>query len=207
MMRFAPTMIMIGGIFIWTAAPGRSADAEEATILKIEEDWEMSVNEPNPASHAPQVTFFTTPTEDPDRYFQVQFNHAVDTHFSGGGFNVAAVEHERVVDSARSETRAALVVDGGRIRWTHVLADAQGELLFAIKEGHAEEWGEFGGRELLVRLSSDAAVGLSQYHPQKSLDGVDIGLGANRVASITLLEVRVFYDDGRVVAVPVNRHP
>ncbi|TWU26652.1 hypothetical protein Pla52o_05050 [Novipirellula galeiformis] len=205
MMRFAQTMI--GGILLLTLSLAANSYAEEVAISKIEEDWEMVLNEPDPARHSPQVTFFTTPTNDPNRYFQLQFNHAVDADFSGGGFRVAAVENDQVLSSARSETRAALAADDDRVRWTSVLAAVEGGTLFAIKNGHSNQWGEFGGPEFLVRMNSDALSGLSQYHPQKSLDAVDIGLGANRVDSITLIEVRVFYVDGTVIPVPVNRHP
>ncbi|WP_144057719.1 hypothetical protein [Novipirellula maiorica] len=180
---------------------------QDVAIFKIEEDWEMVLNEPDAINHSPQVTFFTTPTDEPSRYFQLQLNHAVDTQFSGGGFHVAAVENDQIIDQARSETRAALSSDGDHVRWTSILATVEGQTLFAIKNGHASQWGDFGGPDFLVRMNSDASLGLSQYHPQKSLDAVDIGFGANRVASITLLEVRVFYVDGSVVPVPVNRQP
>ncbi|WP_442507567.1 hypothetical protein SH528x_006496 [Novipirellula sp. SH528] len=180
---------------------------QDVAIFKIEEDWEMVINEPDANNHAPQVTFFTTPTDDQSRYFQLQLNHAVDAEFSGGGFHVAAVENDHILDEARSETRAALSSDGDHVRWTSILASVNDQMLFAIKNGHASQWGDFGGPDFLVRMNSDASIGLSQYHPQHSLDAVDIGFGANRVASITLLEVRVFYVDGTMVPVPVNRQP
>ncbi|WP_372721502.1 hypothetical protein [Novipirellula sp.] len=205
MMRIAQTMI--GGILTLAVAPAADCSAEDVAIFKIEEDWEMVLNEPDPINHSPQVTFFTTPTDDPSRYFQLQLNHAVDAQFSGGGFHVAAVENDHILDEARSETRVALSSDGDHVRWTSILATVEDQTLFAIKNGHASQWGDFGGPDFLVRMNSDASLGLSQYHPQKSLDAVDIGFGANRVASITLLEVRVFYVDGTVVPVPVNRQP
>ena len=76
------------------------------------------------------------------------------------------------------------------------------KVLFAIKDGYGDEWGPFGGPEYLVKVVPSPVSDLSEYHPQNSLDSVDVGFGANRVASITLIEVRCFYTDGQVVTVP-----
>jgi hypothetical protein len=84
------------------------------------------------------------------------------------------------------------------------MAVIQNKVLFAVRDGHGQEWGSFGGPEYLVKITPSPVADLSEYHPQKSLDSVDIGFGANRVDSVTLREVRVFYTDGRMVAVSVN---
>ncbi len=159
MMRFAQSMI--GGILTQSVVPTTDCGAEEVAIFKIVEDWEMVLNEPDLAHHSPQGTFFTTPMNDSNRCFQLQFNHALDTDFWGGGFRVAAVENGEILGGVSSETRAA--------------------------------------------SDTDASLGRSQYHPPKSLDAVDVGFGANRVAFITLPEVRVFYAGGATVPVFANR--
>ena len=200
---------VVGGIvfaLVSTALP--ACLAADPTIYKIEEDWEMVINEPDSANYSPQVTFFTSPSANLDEaYFQLQMNYAADAEFSGGGFHVASVQNEAILDEARSETRSILATDGDHIRWTSVMAVIQNKALFAVKNGQGTEWGNFGGPEYLVRMTPSPVSDLSGYNPQQSLDTVDIGFGANRVQSITLLQVRFFYTDGQTVTVPVNRQP
>ena len=213
MMRIADGVAMprrrsiVGGIvFTLVLAALPACVAADSTIYKIEEDWEMVINEPDPANHSPQVTFYTSPSVNLDEvYFQLQMNYAADREFSGGGFHVASVQSDQILDEARSDTRRVLATDGDHIRWTSVMAVVYNKLLFAIKNGHATEWGDFGGPDYLVKMTPSPVPDLAEYHPQQSLDNVDIGFGANRVQSVKMLRVRVFYTDGRMVTVPVNR--
>jgi hypothetical protein len=203
------TTAIIGGSLWVLSLAGMSAYADDgASIYKVEEVWEMVIQDPDPANQSPQVTFFTSPSVNiDDTYFQLQLNYAADEGFSPGGFHVAAVQGEEMVDEARSDTRRTLATDGDHIRWTSVMAVIQNKLLFAVKDGQSDEWGSFGGPDYLVKITPSPVADLSTYHPQQSLDAVDIGFGANRVASITLIEVRCFYTDGRTLTVPVNRQP
>ncbi len=207
MMRFAQGVI--GGILVASmsvAVPTCTAD--EAAIYKIEEDWEMVINEPDSITNSPQITFFTSPSVNLDQaYFQLQMNYAADTGFSSGGFHVAAVHDHTIIDEARSDTRSVLSADGDRIRWTSVMAVIHEKVLFAVKDGYGQVWGQFGGPDYLVKIVPSPVPDLSEYHPQHSLDSVDVGFGANRVESVTLREVRVFYTDGRMITVPIHRQP
>ena len=186
-------------------SPGIALADDGVKLYVVEEDWELVVGEPRPAINAPQVNFFTCPVaDDPDCYFQLQMNYAADEYFSGGGFHVAAARDEQLLDEARSETRSVLSLDNDTVRWTSVMAAFDGELLFAVKDGYAEDWGAFGGPEYLVRMPANGVDNLIGYSPAKSLELVDIQFGGNRVASIVLKEVRLFFTDGTVTTVPVH---
>lgn len=70
----------------------------------IEEDWEFVLNEPDAKNVSPQITFFTSPSVNVDEcYFQLQMNYAAEEGFSSGGFDFTGVNHEQIVDRARSE--------------------------------------------------------------------------------------------------------
>ena len=200
---------IVGGIvFALVSAVLPTCVAEDSSIYKVEEDWEMVINEPDPSNYSPQVTLYTSPSVNlDDVYFQLQMNYAADAGFSAGGFHVAAVKNDEILDEARSDTRRVLAIDGDHVRWTSVMAVIHNKVLFAIKDGTGAEWGAFGGPDYLVKMTSSPVPDLSEYHPQQSLENVDIGFGANRVQSLTLLQVRVFYTDGRTATVPVNRRP
>lgn len=199
---------VIGGIAAVLSMFSLSASGEEPTIWKIEEDWEMVIYEPDPSIYSPQVTFFTSPSLDlDDTYFQLQMNYEADEAFSAGGFHVAAVSNGSIVDEERSSHRITLGTSNDQIRWTSVMAVVENKLLFAVKDGHGTEWGDFGGPEYLVRVVPSPVQDLSNYHHQQSLDSVDIGFGANRVQSVTLRHVRIFYSNGVVTDLDLNLQP
>ncbi len=87
------------------------------------------------------------------------------------------------------------------------MAAIDGQLLFAVKNGHADQWGNFGGPYYLVRIDSEHLADLSSYDPAQSLETVDIGFGANRVSKITLKQVRIYRTDGNMQTIDVNGHP
>jgi len=200
--------VCIGGICLALLALPVPCAAQQATIIKIEEDWQMVVHQPDPATNSPQVTFFVSPSvETESTYFQLQLNYAADDFYDEGGFHVAAVDQGGIIDEARSHTRATLSTDGDTISWTSVMASLNGKLLFAVKDGNSTQWGAFGGPEYLVRIPGTPHVDLANYHHSQSLNSVDVGFGGNRVSCITLKQVRLFYSDGHVSTVDVNSQP
>ncbi|XZE52092.1 hypothetical protein SH139x_003774 [Planctomycetaceae bacterium SH139] len=186
-----------------TATPAYSA---EPYLYKIEEDWELVINDPAPAIHSPQLTIYTSPVSDgASKYFQLQLNHAADAWFSGGGFQVAAAVNEEVMDRARSDVQTALASSGDTISWTVVMACLNNEFLYAVKDGNSASWGNFGGPEYLVRIPSGEIQDLTGYQYQNSFDSLDIGFGANRVQSLKLKQVRLFDSAGGVQEITVNQ--
>jgi hypothetical protein len=139
-----------------------------------------------------------------ETYFQVQLNHSADENFLGGGFRVAAIQNEWSADEARSDTREVIRVDGDVVRWTSVMAIREGELLFAIKNGTSQSWGDFGGPEYLVRMPAQGLNDLSGYTPIQSVGDVDLGFGSNRVQSLILLRIRAYRADGSYETVEAN---
>lgn len=200
-------VVCIGGIclaLMFLATPC----VAQSSIFRIEEDWEMVVHQPDPIIYSPQVTFFTSPsTATESTYFQLQMNYAADEGFDGGGFHVAAVNGGGNIDEARSHTDSPLTVGNDRVQWTSVMAAIDGTLLFAVKDGYATQWGSFGGPDYLVRIEGTDFADLSQYHHSQSLSSVDVGFGGNRVSSITLKQVRLYYTDGHISTIDVNSQP
>jgi hypothetical protein len=192
------------------AGPASKVAGEESAAApwKVEEEWELVVNEPEPSTNSPQVTFFTCPDAAQETcYFQLQMNYAADTGYSSGGFHVAAARDEVLLDQARSATQKMITVSGDRIVWTSVMAVIDGEYLYAVKDGHGDDWGAFGGPDYLVRMSSGGAVDLGGYTPAKSLDMVDVGFGGNRIQGIVLKRVHLSYPDGASTTIEVNQSP
>lgn len=208
----APGFALIGGILLGGALglcgglQGQELLAEEPTVYKVEEDWEVVVNEPDPSNNSPQITFFTSPSYlSEETYFQLQLNYHAADSYSSGGFHVASVIDDQMVDEARSKTRKNLATNNDVIRWTSVMAVIGNHALFAVRDGQGSEWGSFGGPDYLVRMVPSPVPDLSHYRYQQSLDAVDVGFGKNRVSQITLKAVRMFYTNGHVATAVVDQ--
>jgi hypothetical protein len=132
-------------------------------------------------------------------------NYAAEDAYSSGGFRVGAFCNEVPVDEERSRIRQTLAWEQDLIKWTSAMAIFNGKLMFAVKDGHGLQWGNFGGPEYLVEMDDLGLRTLQAYTPEKSLQSVDIGFGANRVSSIRLKTVRLTYTDGQVRTIQVNQ--
>lgn len=176
--------------------------AQENDIWKVEEDWELRTYQPDPSIYSPQVTFFVTPdSTKSDTYFQLQMNYAADDVFSAGGFHVAAVNDENMVDEERSDQQITLSLPSDTLTWTNVMAVVDGKLMFAVKDGLCQEWGQFGGPEYLVQIEGSATNNLDQYNYEDSTGNVDIGFGKNRVQMAKLKCVRLFRLNGSMTTI------
>lgn len=203
----APALAILCLIAWCGSGAGGSAVAQSAApyVYMVEEDWELTVTEPKPLVHSPQLTFYLTPDKtQAGTYFQLQINHAAREGFTGGGFMVTAIRDDAAYDEARSDFRDPLSSEGEQLRWTSVMAVIDGDLLFAIKDGQGTEWGSFGGPEYILRMPAGLIDSLKNYSPDHSAESTDIGFGANRVESLVLKKSRTYYSDGSVVETIVN---
>ena len=161
-------------------------------MYMVDEDWELSVTEPKPMIHSPQLTFYLAPdVAQPGTYFQLQIKHAESKGFTGGGFMVSAIRHDVAHDEARSDYRDPLSSEGEKLKWTSVMAVIDGNLLFVIKDGEGTNWGNFGGPEYILRMPAGSIDSLKNYSPVNSVESTDIGFGANRVKQVVLRKARV----------------
>ena len=182
----------------WSA----ETDDDAKPIYYVEEHWEIVLGDPDPLTNSPQISFFLFPdSRDDSRYFELQMNYAADPGgehdaYSSGGFRVTSVVDGIPHQHRRSENHQRWTSDQDRIRWTSVVAAYEGQYRFAIKNGSAGDWGEFGGPEYLVELPTTSDTALAFYHPGVSVSNVDIGFGKNRVHSVRLRGVTVVYRDG-----------
>lgn len=196
-------LLIAGGLCLFATTV---AYADTPKLFLVEEDWEMVINEPEVSINSPQVAFFLYPDADHSEcYFQLQMNYAAEDGYSSGGFRVGAFYHEQPIDEERSAVRETLAWDNDRLQWTSAMAVFNGKLMYALKDGYGYQWGTFGGPEYLVEMDDLDMHALDHYSPQKSLESVDIGFGANRVSSIRLKRVRLKYTDGHTQTLEVNQ--
>lgn len=155
--------------------------------IRIEEKYSLVIAEPRPAVAVPQVCI-ELPTG-ATGYCQLHLNCAPG--WALGGLALQAWQGNWLQASEVSETRVALCNPSELVQWCHYLeARPGGNLAFGIATGESQTWGPLGGVEIVFPGT------LSAYYPAASVPRSGIMFGANRVQSLTLLEVWIFYDDG-----------
>lgn len=208
--KFAAARLLIASLLcLWSSfTPSILSADDRKAIYYVEENWELTLGDPDPEINSPQVSFFVFPNRDDEsRYFELQLNYAADATYSSGGFRVTAAVNGKAIDHERGGHFQNWSASDDCIRWTTVMAVKDSRYLFAIKNGESSDWGTFGGPEFLVEMPHENGDGLMRYHPDTSLANVDIGFGANRVRSIYLKSIRVVFEDGSDQHVTVNLTP
>jgi hypothetical protein len=192
------------GLFLTIAILPAKAEQSGSPVVRIEEDWELIVDTPDPLQDAPQVSTWMSPTGSLDnKCFGLDLNHAQRAGYEGGGFQTKAMNGSNVVEDRLCFIGDNLDVTGETITWTQVMAIVDNDLVFWIKNGTSQSWGDFGGYDTLVRHSSNLNS-LGSYDHDVSCESSGVGYASNRVASLKLVRIRYFRDNGQINVVTLN---
>lgn len=181
-------------------SPLGAALDDDNKVTRIEEDWELRVNEPGPDKDAPQFHTVMSPTSNINSiYFQIGWNYCDNPDYRAGGLQMRAWDGDNEVGAkvARSDQ---LSTNAETISWTQVLKINDSALTFEIKNGNSTTWGAFGGGSE-TRLSGYSSLSnLNSYSPQVSTRQSWITFGANRVSQLRMKEIRYYNSDGDLIA-------
>lgn len=186
-----------------------SAAAQGQYIVRVEEDWELHVIQPDPMIDAPQISTMMLPFgSDSSILFQVDLNHASLPTFSRGGMQVRVCDDDYVIESERILSNVLLCNDAETVSWTQVLAkknDHSG-YIFGVTNGHSATLGAFGGADCFVGISNSQAGSftLDLYHHEHSLANSCVTFASNRVGWLRLKKVRVYFTSGQVIENSMN---
>lgn len=191
--------------FMAVTGSQKALAAEDGKIIRVEEDWVLVVETPDPLQDAPQVSTWMSPhhslTED---YFGVDFNHAQRSGYDGGGFQTKAMHDATVIDERLLNHGQNLNIVNETVKWTQVLAIDNRKLIFSIKNGSSISWGSFGGSDTEIRRPT-SMDNLNSYNPKISCESSGVGYAANRVASLKLSKIRLVTETGQSFEVVLNR--
>ncbi|MBU4270991.1 MAG: hypothetical protein KKE86_00600 [Planctomycetes bacterium] len=179
------------------AAMASTAWAEEPSITRIEEDWELVIGEPSPNSDAPQVTCAVSPLSDMNSYSATfVVNHHEAPAFAAGGLQLQAWNGETLLASRRAPNQAVLATPGETIRWTQVMKKTADGVEFEVLNGSSTTWGGFGGEGTLKLPIAAPIPNLNGYNPENSVEHSGVSYAGNRVQSLVLKRVRAYTDEG-----------
>jgi hypothetical protein len=190
---------LAGVVLTWMAVMNVAAvvDAEEqAAAIRVEEDWELVVGDPDPEATAPQVTCVISPVEGLDgRYASIELNHQTQPDFASGGVHLQTWNGEESLGTRDSSQHGQLNQAGETVRWTQSMQLDGSALKFAVA-GDSATWGHFGGEGQLQDTVSTTLSNLSGYHPSTSVANSGVGYASNRVTRLVLKEVRYYSAQG-----------
>lgn len=190
---------MLGLALIPVSSSIALAQINTETICRVEEDWEVVVDQPDLVSSGPQITTTMSPQGDNSKSF-VAFNvNYRDYPFIPGGLQILAwtgMNTPEVIDSTRKK---ALSTPGERIAWTQRMEVENGELRYIIKDGTSTTWGSFGFLDFLSVRFPTTVSSLDDYSPDRSLKWSGVSWQANLVSQMTLLRVRYYNTNGELL--------
>lgn len=192
--RHLPTLLAWAVLSLGAAGTARADD----TILRVEEDWSLLVNHPDPIVAAPQVSTQMIRWPWSSRYANFHINSCDLPSYQQGGMQLQTWKGSTNFAVATSSTRPVMGTPNELITWTQYLRKDTnlGVLKFGISAASSTTFGNFSGIEVSLPSGS---TDLNWYTPSYSQQNSGVTFGANRVTSFTLVRVRKYYDDGRVV--------
>lgn len=189
------TAVVCAGLFI--APPTSGLGYIHDPILRVEEDWQVVLNEPGGALNAPQFHTLMSPVSDTDSiYAQVTWNYREIPDAAAGGAQIQAWSGENVIQMKdRVSNQLSTVAE--TISWTQRLETNGSLLRFRVVNGQSETWGAFGGSEWNVEGNANVA-NLNGYSTDVSAANAGITYGSNRIDSLIITEVRYYGANGLI---------
>lgn len=173
--------------------------ADSPKIVRIEEQWELQVGEPDVQRNAPQATMVISPHDDLEGvYFLFTLNHRNADGYQPGGMQVQMWDGEELVDSMAGSAESPLNLSDDVIGWTQCIAVDDSTLSFEVVNGSSTSWGSFGSGGSLRISSPTTLQNLGGYRPAVSLGESRVGYAGNRVVALVLQKLTWYTDDGEV---------
>lgn len=200
----------------WTASAVLASSLEEELaeappILRVEEDWELAIETPDPNADCPQiVTVFGPTNANFGTHTLFELNHGTLPRFQQGGMQIQVWWADWLVGYKSQFAPTELSTASEVIRYTTVTnlnphnndnSDTasnsyQNTLDLKIINGQSETWGTFGDTsDLSIRLYTNRDD-LNPYDPYNSIRHSRVTFGANRVNRFVRTQIRFYDKDG-----------
>jgi hypothetical protein len=172
-------------------------------IVRVEEDWSLSVNQPDGGLAAPQVSTQMARAPWAHRFCNLHLNSTDLPAFAIGGLQLQSWLNDQNLNVNTSPNGAIMSTPNELVTWTQYMRIDSGQLYFGIGTvqpgvagSSSQTWGDFSGIEISV---PGASPNLDFYDRSYSENNSGVTFGANRVDSFTLVQIRYYYSDGSVV--------
>ena len=169
-------------------------------VVRVEEDWELVVAEPDANNNAPQVSCVTSPVGNVESFHAaLVLNYQGLPEFVPGGIQLQVWNNETPQLWRKFPNTALMAHPGETVRWTQVMELTECGLTFEIINGSSTTWGSFGGQGYLKKNIYTSLPSLNAYSPDTSVEHSGVSYASNRVTSLVLKRVRLHLSTGEVI--------
>jgi hypothetical protein len=169
-------------------------------VVRVEQDWELVVGTPDPASDGPQVTCVTSPVGNVESlHATLEVNVQTLGCYAPGGLQLQLWDGESPVSDHASHNHAVLSTPGETVTWTQSMEVRDGLLIFAISNGNSVTWGQFGRSGYFSVWTPTTLVNLNGYNSDVSVHSSGAGFADNRVQSLMIRRVRYYTSTGEQI--------
>jgi hypothetical protein len=196
---------MLVGIAVFFTCVALAWGQGPPSVVKVEQDWELVLNIPDPESDAPQVVCVISPVGNvAGLHAAFELNQQSLPSFAAGGLQLQVWEGEEPLEEKNAADGVILDQPEEIISWTQAMELRDGKLRFAVRNGVSITWGAFGKEDSLAVGVPTCLTSLDCYDSAVSVRNSGVAFATNRVRSLTLKRVRLHLANGDVVedAVP-----
>lgn len=170
-------------------------------VVRVEEDWQLVVNQPDVNLNGPQVTCVLSPSTMDQAYFAVDINYHTQPGYLAGGLQMHAWNPGLPIVTCDFPDQGLMQTSNETVTWTQSMALADGVLTYSVFNGQSQTWGSFGGEQIVV---STTMGNLNSYDPQVSTTNSGVCFASNLVNTLTLVAVRYYAKDGTLLQQVTN---
>ncbi len=168
-------------------------------VARVEEDWQLVVNQPDVGLNGPQVTCVIAPSSADSGYCAFDINYCTQPSYSAGGLQMHVWNPYTPIVTSNFPVTGVMQTTNETVTWTTSMTLVDGVLTFQVTNGQSATWGNFGGTDDTTLAVSTAASNLNGYDPNVSLDNSGVSFASNLVTSLTLTAVRFYAADGSLI--------
>jgi len=190
----------VGVFAILVVILGASAAADDAPydVARVEEDWELVIDQPDTDKNGPQVTCTISPHALRSGYAAFDVNYHTQPNYYLGGLQLHAWSPLEPIVTRNFPANDMLATPGETITWTQTMSLNDWRLKFQVINGQSQTWGSFGGHEHSVTVWA-WLWNLNGYSPEVTVANSGVSFASNRVTSLTLKAVRWYDAAGELI--------
>jgi hypothetical protein len=179
-----------------------SSVAQAADVVRVQEDWELVLDQVSESKHSPQfetlMSPFPTDENLSDFFCRITWNYSELPDFVPGGFQLQTWFGPCVLSTKDLSSEPFSTV-GETVTWTQELEVDAECVYFRVKNGQSATWGAFGGTHLQL-WEFPHTPDLNSYSPQVSVKGSGVTYGGNRVVRLRITAVRLYDAEGNLLS-------
>ena len=169
-------------------------------VIRVEEDWELQIGEPDANSTGPQVLTTMSPNADlSGTYFTFEINHRSAPTWSPGGISIHRWVGEARYASYDRVDRTTMQTSNEVVTWTQSLYRDSGRIYFSVTNGISTTWGPFGYSNMMRLDNAWPSDNINGYTPAVSVAHSGASYAANRVKLLKIKAIRMTMSDGSVL--------